>query len=275
VVEQRAAVAAVFDRAAQTYDQVGVEFFAAVGRQLVSDAGLSAGQRVLDVGCGRGAVLFPAAAAVGEGGSVLGFDLAPAMVELTAMDAAAAGLDNVRVEVMDAQEPQLEPGTYDAVLSSLVLFFLPDPLAGLRAWLRALSPSGRLAITSFADRDDERWSWLEDVLPMRDPRATQAADGDATSPFDADESLHGLLEEAGFVDPVSRTREQVVRFADPEQWMAWSWSHGMRMFWERLPEGQRPQARDRAEEQLRRMQSEPDGITLRMVVRYTTARAGS
>jgi ubiquinone/menaquinone biosynthesis C-methylase UbiE len=268
-------VAAVFDRAAQTYDQVGVEFFAAVGRQLVSDAGLRPGQRVLDVGCGRGAALFPAAAAVGDSGSVLGIDLAPSMVALTAADAAAAGLAHVSVEVMDAQEPQLDKESFDAVLSSLVVYFLPAPLTGLIAWRRALRPGARLAVSTFVQRDDDRWSWLQDILPMRDPRATQEAGTDSKSPFDTDESLHGLLSEAGFVDPASRTREHVVRFADPEQWLEWSWSHGMRMFWERMPEDQQRDARVRAVERLRVMQAEPQGLALRNVVRYTTARAGS
>ena len=274
MTDQREAIAGVFDRAARTYDQVGVEFFAAIGRQLVSDAGLSPGQRVLDVGCGRGAVLFPAAAAVGESGSVLGIDLAPSMVELTAADAAAAGLANVSVVMMDAQEPQLDDASFDAVLSSLVVYFLPAPLTGLIAWRRALRPGGRLAVSTFVQRDDDRWSWLQDVLPMRDPRRTQQVGSDATSPFDTDESLHGLLSEAGFVDPVSRTREHVVRFADPDQWIQWSWSHGMRMFWERVPEDEQRAARDRAVERLRVMQAEQEGLALRNVVRYTTARAG-
>ena len=271
--DQRAAVAAVFDRAARTYDQVGVGFSRAVGSQLVSDADLGAGQRILDVGCGRGAVLFPAAAAVGESGSVLGIDLAPSMVELAAADAAAAGLVNVHVEVMDAQEPQLDEGSFDAVLSSLVVYFLPTPLTGLLAWRRALRPGGRLAVSTFVKREDERWSWLEDILPTRDPRATQEAGNDSKSPFDTDASLHTLLAEAGFVDPVSRTREHIVRFADPDQWVRWSWSHGMRMFWERMSEDEQRDARVRAEERLRVMQAEPEGLALRMVVRYTTARA--
>jgi ubiquinone/menaquinone biosynthesis C-methylase UbiE len=273
VTDQREAIAGVFDRAAETYDRGGVEFFGAVGRQLVSDAGLSPGQRVLDVGCGRGAVLFPAAATVGESGSVLGIDLAPRMVELTAADAAAAGLANVHVKLMDAQEPQLDEGSFDAVLSSLVVYFLPAPVTGLIAWRRALRPGGRLAVSTFVDRQDDRWSWLEDILPMRDPRKTQEAGSDSRSPFDTDESLHGLLSEAGFLDPVSRTREHVARFVDPDQWLTWSWSHGMRMFWERIPEDARPDARERAAEKLRVMQAEPQGLALRNVVRYTTARA--
>jgi SAM-dependent methyltransferase len=273
MADQRQAVAGVFDRAAATYDQVGVDFFSTVGATLVADVHVAEGAHVLDVGCGRGAALFPAAAAAGPAGLVLGFDQAPAMVELTASDAAARGLTNVTVEVQDAQEPRLQAGTFDVVVSSLVVFFLPDPAAALRTWRAALRPGGRLGLATFADRDDERWAWLREVFPDRDPTATDQREdtGDDPGPFATDDRLHALLESTGYRTPVSRTREHVVTFTAPDAWLRWSWSHGMRMYWERTPEAVRPRAEAQAVEHLTRMAGEPDGLTLRMVVRYTTA----
>jgi ubiquinone/menaquinone biosynthesis C-methylase UbiE len=274
VTDQREAIAGIFDRAAETYDQVGVRFFADVGEQLVRDAGLRTGQRVLDVGCGRGAVTFAAAGAVGTTGSVLGIDLAPSMVALTAAEAAADGIGNVETAVMDAQQPDLEAAAFDAVLSSLVLFFLPDPIAALRAWRAATRDDGLLGITTFAGRDDERWSWLEDVFPTRDPKAG-TPEAEEHSPFDSTDGVHGLLDRAHWVSPSTVEREQVVRFADAEQWLQWSWSHGMRMFWERTPEDRREQVRTQALAELAAMRERYGELSLRMQVRYTTARAGS
>ena len=156
MTDQREAIAGVFDRAAETYDQGGVEFFGAVGRQLVQRR-----RPVTPVSASwtsaadAARCMFAAAAAVGESGSVLGIDLAPSMVALTAADAAAHGVGNVETAVMDAQEPDLEANAFDAVLSSLVLFFLPDPTAALRAWRAATRDDGRLGITTFAGRDDD------------------------------------------------------------------------------------------------------------------------
>lgn len=56
--------AEVFDRAAPTYDRVGVDFFAVFGQRLVDLCGVRAGESVLDIGTGRGAVLGAAALAV-------------------------------------------------------------------------------------------------------------------------------------------------------------------------------------------------------------------
>ncbi len=272
VTDLREAIAGVFDRSAVTYDQVGVDFFGMVGAQLVRDAGLTAGQRVLDLGCGRGAVTFAAAEAVGPGGSVTAVDLAPTMVALTADDAKERGLNHVRVAVMDAQEPDLDAGAFDVALSSLALFFLPDPTAGLRAWRAATRDDGRLGITTFVGQDDERWSWLKDVFPTRDPKAG-TPDAEERGAFDSTQGVHALLETARWVSPSTVEREHVVRFTDAEQWLQWSWSHGMRMFWERTPEGQHAQVRTRALAELAAMQERYGELSVRMQVRYTTAPA--
>ena len=276
MTDPRETVAGVFERSAPTYDAVGVAFFTDVGRRLVALADVRPGERVVDLGCGRGAALFPAATAVGPTGTALGIDLAPTMVALTRADARVRGLAHVSVEMGDAQEPGLTTGRYDVVLSSLTVFFLPDPLAGLRAWRDAVVDGGRLALTTFAGRDDPRWAWLSEIFPSRDPAATtpdreEGSDED-TGPFSSSERLHELLAEAGWRDATSVEQDHDVRFADADQWVQWSWSHGMRTYWERMAESDRPPAEAAARERLQAM--EPDGLVLRMRVRYTTATAG-
>ena len=79
-------IAGVFDRAAETYDAVGVPWFGPIAAGLVEVLNVQPGERVLDVGCGCGAALVPLAHATGPTGSVLGIDLAPAMVARTAAE---------------------------------------------------------------------------------------------------------------------------------------------------------------------------------------------
>lgn len=50
----KAHVTAAFDRAAGSYDRLGVTFFTPMGRRLVERVDPKPGERVLDVGCGRG-----------------------------------------------------------------------------------------------------------------------------------------------------------------------------------------------------------------------------
>ncbi|HEX7459514.1 MAG TPA: methyltransferase domain-containing protein, partial [Acidimicrobiales bacterium] len=155
-MNQQQRVARLFDDLADTYDAVGVEFFQPIASGLVEALAPRPGERALDVGCGRGAVLFPLAAAVVPNGSATGLDLSPRMVQATIDDATGADLDVV-VRVGDAMAPDLPAGSYDLLASSLVLFFLPDPNAALRAWRELLVEGGRVGVSTFGPYD-ERWA---------------------------------------------------------------------------------------------------------------------
>src|SRR3954462_8069778 len=93
--ERSARVAAVFDRVADVYDNVGVPWFTPIGQRLVRLAAPERAARALDIGCGRGAATFALAEAVGSAGHVTGIDLSPRMVSECRADIARRGLSNV------------------------------------------------------------------------------------------------------------------------------------------------------------------------------------
>ncbi len=96
--------------------------FGDLTEQMFRHAGLRAGMRVLDVGCGAGDVSFLAASLVGPTGRVLGIDRSAQAVELATGRAAAAGLAQVRFQVADlTQFHASEP--FDAVVGRLVLVY--------------------------------------------------------------------------------------------------------------------------------------------------------
>jgi ubiquinone/menaquinone biosynthesis C-methylase UbiE len=268
--DPRAFLAGVFDRASETYDAVGVDYFGIIAQYLIDDADPQPGERVLDVGCGRGAVLFRAAEAVGAGGHVTGIDLAPGMVTATARDIAEQGLRNAEVRHADAQEPQLDDATYDVVLASLSLFFLPRPPDALAGYRRVLRPGGRIAFTTFAG-NDPRWAWLEET------RKRFVGEHDVRPPgvhyFGSDEAIAALVEGAGFVDVTSRTYHFDVRFENAEQWWTWTWSQTMRGAWERLSDETMGLVRAHVNDNLERI-AEPDGsVHYDQPVRTTVAFA--
>jgi ubiquinone/menaquinone biosynthesis C-methylase UbiE len=151
-------IAGVFDRAADTYDNVDVAWFTPIAQGLVEELAVQPGERVLDVGCGRGAALVPLARAAGPTGTALGIDLAPRMVQHAAD--ATRDLPQVEVRVADAIAPGLPPSSYDVVASTLVLFFLPDPGAAVRTWVQLLATGGRLGVTTFGPQD-RRWKQID------------------------------------------------------------------------------------------------------------------
>lgn len=264
----KAGIAGVFDRAAATYDQVGVEFFRPVGRFLVEQTAPAPGERVLDLGCGRGASALPAAEAVGAGGSVLATDLAPAMVD--AVRRAAADLPWLRAEVGDAEEPPAGP--FDLVQASLVLFFLPDLDRALEGYRRALAPGGRLGFTWFGE-DDRRWAPVFAALQADIPEERRPRPPGSDGPFSSVSAMHQHLEERGWSDVRTETRHLEVRLRDADHLFEWNWSQGYRFAMERLQaEGLLDAARERVSGVLADLADEAGGITWRAEVHATVAR---
>ncbi len=260
-------IAGVFDRAADTYDAVGVPWFGPIAAGLVDELAVRPGERVLDVGCGRGAALVPLAQAAGPDGSVLGIDLAPRMVQRTAAD--VAHLPQVEVRVGDATAPDLPAASYDVLSSCLVLFFLPDPAAAVRAWVDLLVPGGRAGVTTFGAQD-ERWKGLDGVFRPYLPQAMLDARTSGTrGPFASDEGMEQLLRDAGLVDVRTASREIVTRLDDAEHWIRFSWSHGQRAMWEAVPAERQAEVHGAVLERLAPLGTP---IELTQVARHTLGR---
>ena len=269
-----AKVAGVFDGLSSAYDASGVDFFQPIALSLLKVLAPAPGERLLDIGCGRGAVLLPAADLVGATGTCTGIDISQAMVDSTDSLADRCGLTNVEVMLGNAQDPDLPEQSFDVIASSLVLFFLPDPAAALRAWLPLLVPGGRLGVTTFGPMDP-RWSAVDAVFaPYLPPELRDARTTGAAGPFASDEGMEALVSAAGFVDVRTRTDAIPVRFVDADQWHAFTWSTGQRAMWMAVPEDERPAVRAAAEQVLAGLADTDGSITVEQAVRHTLARRG-
>jgi ubiquinone/menaquinone biosynthesis C-methylase UbiE len=263
----------IFDRAAPTYRQVGAPFFAHFGRRLVAEAGLTSGSTVLDVACGRGAVLFPAAGAVGPVGRVVGIDLAPAMVVVTNADATARGITNVGLHEMDAEALAFEDASFDTVLCGFGVFALPNLDQALGEMRRVLRPGGRLAVSTWVDVWGPEGAWLEPLQAqfLPPPQAPARTKDGATPVFDTPGGLTALLHDAGF--SAVRIVAETARFtyADEHAWWESLWSHGMRGWLEAVEQQQGAAALERfkaAAFAKLRAQREADGIPQTSSVLY-------
>jgi ubiquinone/menaquinone biosynthesis C-methylase UbiE len=187
---QKAQSRAVFNQLAQVYDS-GPGCFAYFGARLVDAADLAPRQRVLDVACGRGAVLFPAAERVGPQGMAVGIDLSEEMVQATRAESAQRGL-TVSVQVGDAEQLEFDSASFDRVLCGFGVMFFPRLERALAEFRRVLKPGGLVAVSMWqvAQADDAQVV-LDRLFP-----STQNVARWITQP----EQLSGLLGEAGFED---------------------------------------------------------------------------
>ncbi|WP_436519632.1 class I SAM-dependent methyltransferase [Actinoplanes sp. HUAS TT8] len=227
----------VFEEVAADYDNVGAEFFTPMGAALARAAGVKPGEAVLDVGCGRGAVLFPAAEATGPAGHVTGIDQAPSMVALTR--AAAAHLPHVTVEAGDAQAPDFPPGTFDVITAGLVVFFLPDARAALAAYRRLLRPGGRLAFSTFAAHDPRHSAAMATLAAHAVNPPPRPAE---TGTFQNPDWLRDAVVSAGFSRTEIAPFTVRTTFRDVPHFVEWVGSHGGRVVLRRIPAERRAAA---------------------------------
>jgi SAM-dependent methyltransferase len=175
-------------------------------------AGVSEGMRVLDLGAGLGDQSIAAARRVGPSGAVLATDRDPAMLEGAREAVAKAGLTNVETRVMDAQALEVEPGSFDAVISRMMLMLLPEPARMLVGAYDALKPGGRLGAVVSASA--ERNAFLSVPLELgRRAGGLPAPDPREPSMFalGAPGAAEELLRAAGFRDVRGRATVLPVR----------------------------------------------------------------
>jgi SAM-dependent methyltransferase len=128
-----------FDVSAEAYDRFMGRYSATLSPQLAELAGVGAGQRAVDVGCGSGMLTAELVARLGAG-AVAAVD--PAELFVVAVRERNPGVD---VRRGAAEDLPFADGEFDAALAQLVIHFMADPVAGLREMARVTRPGGVVA----------------------------------------------------------------------------------------------------------------------------------
>lgn len=118
-------------------------------RRMFTEAGITTGMQVLDVGCGPGDVSLIAADLVGETGRVLGIDASIDMIHAAQTRVDAAGLAQVSFMAADLRNNLVLDQQFDALVGRFILMHLPDPAAVLRHLLTSVRPGGIVAFQEY------------------------------------------------------------------------------------------------------------------------------
>jgi SAM-dependent methyltransferase len=195
--------------AAEVYDEQFVPaLFRHWGPVLCDAAGITSGQRVLDVACGTGALTAAVAGRVSPGGKVLGLDASPEMLAV-----ARRKRPDIEWHLGRAESLPFADASFDAVVSQFGLMFFEDRAAALREMQRVLRPGGQLAV-AVCDALDHSPGYgslavlLERLFgkPVADAFRAPFVLGDAAA-------LRALCAEAGIAAAEVVQRQGIVRFA--------------------------------------------------------------
>jgi len=164
---------------------------------ILDAARVGAGDRVLDVGCGNGALSRAAAA---RGAIVVGVDISGPMLERARAHAAHDGL---AIDFVHA-DAQVHPfsGGFDALVSRFGVMFFADPVAAFANLGRALAPGGRLAFACWQDQSANEWVAVPALamVPVVGPPDMPPPGAPGPFAFSDADRVAAILGEAGFGD---------------------------------------------------------------------------
>jgi len=179
------------NNAAENYQKYFVPVIGGpIALDLVNDAGLRPGERVLDVGCGTGTIARLAAERVGMNGRVSALDVNAGMLSVARSLPSAI---HIKWYETAAESVPLPDNSFDVILCGLSFQFFVDKSAALREMHRVLKPGGRVYISTpqpnaffdLFDRaiarhvNEEASAFVHAVFSMNDPRQMEAFLADA------------------------------------------------------------------------------------------------
>jgi SAM-dependent methyltransferase len=159
------------------------------------------GARVLDIGCGFGDTTQQLSELVGAKGWALGVDAAPRFIEAARAEAAQAGVDNVRFEVIDVELASFDE-RFDYAFSRMGTMFFANPVAALRNVRKALVPGALLVMVVWRSKEENEWLYRPQRITERFVKKPEEYDEPTCGPgpfsmANAD-TVSGILVSAGY-----------------------------------------------------------------------------
>lgn len=247
----------------EAYDGFMGRYSRPLAAVFLDELAVEAGDRVLDVGCGPGALTGELVKRLGAT-SVSAMDPSPPFVE-----ACAARFPDVDVRAGRAEAVPFDDASFDAALAQLVLHFVTDPEHAARELVRVVRPGGLIAACVW-DFDEEMemlrhfWDAALDV----DPNAPDEA---RVMRFGRSGEISTLFVATGLTDVAETALEVSAEYEDFDQlWSGFMAGIGPAgAYCTSLPAGQRGELRSRM---FVRLGSPSTRFTLRATARCASGR---
>lgn len=245
----------LFTKVAKDFDHSGPKFFAHFGKLLFDISDIKEGSKVLDVGCGRGASLIPAAKIAGKNGKVVGIDISKGMIDCLKNDAERLKLSNVELLVGDIEELELID-EFDFILCGFSIASFPDIEAVFEKFRKVLKPGGKVAVSNWHKDAHKGWEWMSKLIGDHVTKENPLLKTSGVEyEFDTAETMQSFLEKMGLKNVEVIVQEKLFYFKNEEDWWQTSLNNGMRGVIDRM-EGKRLEIfKEKAFERLSKMKT--------------------
>jgi ubiquinone/menaquinone biosynthesis C-methylase UbiE len=182
--------------------------------KVADEAGISAGQKVLDVACGTGVLTREVLKRVGTDGAVFGLDINEGMLAV-----AKAKSPEIEWRESAAESIPFEDESFDAVVSQFGLMFFVDKVAAIREMLRVLKSGGQMTVAVWDSLENAvGYKKVVDLLNRLFGKEVASA---LRSPYSLGDvaKLRTLFEKAGIVGAEIKNFDGKARFPSIESWM--------------------------------------------------------
>jgi len=197
-----------FEVAADAYGRFMGRYAEPLAPAFAEYAGIAPGQRVLDVGCGPGALTAVLLERLGPG-QVAAVDPSPPFVAAT-----TRRCPGVEVQPAVAEQLPYPDACFDAAIAQLVVHFMTDPAAGLREMARVTAHGGTVAACVWDHANEGPLTTFWDAVHDLDPDVTDESDLAGAR----EGHLAELFEAAGLSDIESTRLTVAVEYAGFDEW---------------------------------------------------------
>lgn len=249
----------------------GLDSWLYFGNQLVELANLQEGARVLDVGCGGGTSLFPAAQKVGPRGHVTGIEIDERDIEVVETKIEEQEITNASVLKMDAWQMTFDDASFDNVLGGSVIGFLlkEDTQELCPEISRVLKAGGRVGFSTWETRED--LDWMLESLKRAFPEVPES-ELSVYSRYSLDR-LADILSRAGFQQITKHTVVAEFIHKNKETWWKNMQLYTWKPFYDQLALRNPDELEEFKEETYQRLQarSNGDGVSFKISTYFVYA----
>ncbi|HWK45105.1 MAG TPA: class I SAM-dependent methyltransferase [Stellaceae bacterium] len=177
------------------------QVFGGIAQAALRHAGIDAGARAIDIGCGCGGTLIELARRAGPTGRVTALDVSAPMLD-RARQRAATLTDAAPIDFLlaDAATHAFPSATIDHLFSRFGVMFFDDPVAAFTNLRGALRPGGRLTFACWRAPRDNPWAMVPLHAAYKHVPKMDPVDPEAPGPYAFAEAdrVRGILTAAGF-----------------------------------------------------------------------------